>query len=64
MSCQQENLTLLSYYDIKLHELLQARNIDIKNFKLKIIEVRKEALIFGIIRHFGSLTVPIEKVFN
>lgn len=64
MSIQQENFKLLSYYDIKLHELVQARNIDIKKFKPKIIEVTKEALIFGMIKHFGRLSLPIEKVFN
>ena len=64
MFSQQESFTLLSYYDIKLHELVQARNIDIKKFKPKIIEVTKEALIFGMIKHYGRLSFPIEKVFN
>ena len=64
MSIQQENFKLLSYYDIKQRELVKARNIDIKKFKPKIIEVTKEALIFGMIKHFGRLTVPIEIMFN
>ena len=64
MFSQQESFTLLSYYDIKLHELVQAKNIDIKKFKPNIIEVTKEALIFGMKKHYGRLTVPIEKAFN
>jgi hypothetical protein len=64
MNSEKEILTVISYYDIKLHELVQAKNIDIKIFKPKIIEVRKESIIFGMFKHYGRLSISLHKFFN
>lgn len=64
MNKQENSICLVSYYDIKLYEIVESRYIDIQKFKPKIIEINDKFLVFGMFKHYGRLNISLEKLFN
>lgn len=61
---QMDKDKILSYFDIKLIELLRIRGKDAKVFNPKIIAIEKEKIKFGMWKHYGLLVMNIESFFD
>jgi len=64
MNSSNQKLKLVSYFDIRLYEILESGGYEIKKYNPKIILVNEQTLTFGMFKFHGRLTLPTQKMFD
>lgn len=55
---------MLSFFDIKLREIVSASGKDVNVFNPKIISIDKNIVKFGMFKHYGVLNIPLNLFFD